>query len=543
MNELPQDRDAAELLDDFLARIQAGESPDKSQLLQARPDLASALKCLEALEGLALGGATARPMEEIEDADAPEPAGDFPRPFGPYELLGEIGRGGMGVVYKARQTALDRVVAIKMILSSQLASPEHVRRFHVEAHAAARLKDANVVGVIEFNRMQGTYYIAMEYIEGESLAQRIARQGVDFAAAVRILAAVARAVDRLHQQNIIHRDLKPSNILLDRSGVPYVTDFGLAKMFLPDSESTASGIIGGTFSYMAPEQAGGQGEVGPAADIYSLGAILYELLAGRPPFREDTPLDTWMAVLGSEPVAARTINPRVPVGLELICLKCLAKSPAERYASAGALADDLDRFARGEPLEVKPPRLGQQLWSWTRRQPALALRLGGLGVFCFVEWINFLSEKLDLKFHLTMLAILVLWAVVALVCQRFLKPNRPSIWARFIWGLLDSLLLFVVLLVADGVASPLIIGYPLLIVGSGLWFRVRYVWFITLLSLLSYSIHLADFYARRATEIQFPMRFDRHVIFMVALCVMAAGVAYLVHRVRTLSNFYGRQVP
>jgi len=542
MNALPEDQEAANLLDDYLARLQAGERPDREDLLRARPDLASALKCLDALEGLASvntidhgGGADTTP-------DADSTLGALPCSFGEYELLSEISRGGMGVVYKARQKSLDRIVAIKMILSNRMASPEHVRRFHVEARAAARLRHSNIVQIHDVNHLHGQHYFAMQYIEGESLAQRLARGPIDPTTAVRILAAVARAVDHLHQQNIVHRDLKPSNILLDAEEHPYVTDFGLAKMREPGSESTTTGVIAGTFSYMAPEQATGHGaEVGPAADIYSLGAILYELLTGQPPFREENPLDTWMAVLGREAIPPRRLNPRIPAGLELICMKCLAKSPGDRYASAGALADDLEHFARGEALDMRPPHLGQRLWGWFRRQPALAMRLAGLAVFCLVEWFHYFVEELDFWFHIQMLVILAAWALVAIVCQRFLETEGSSMRARFVWGLLDSLLLFAVLLVADGAASPLVIGYPLLIVYSGLWFRVRYVWFITGLSLLSYGIHVADFYLRRVKDIQFPTRFDRHVIFVVALCVMAAGVAYLVHRVRTLSSFYGRQ--
>ena len=207
---------------------------------------------------------------------------DLPRDFGPYELLEEIGRGGMGVVYKARQKALDRIVAVKMILATHLASPEHIRRFQVEAWAAARLRHSNITQIHDVGQHHGQHYFTMEYIEGESLAQRIARQRLSFDAIVRLLSVVARAVDHLHAQGVVHRDLKPSNILLDRDDQPYVTDFGLAKVFVPGSEATATGVIAGTPSYMAPEQASGHSsEVGPAADIYSLGAILYELLDRR----------------------------------------------------------------------------------------------------------------------------------------------------------------------------------------------------------------------------------------------------------------------
>ena len=288
----------------------------------------------------------------------------------------------MGVVYKARQKALDRIVAVKMILATHLASPEHIRRFQVEAWAAARLRHSNITQIHDVGQHHGQHYFTMEYIEGESLAQRIARQRLSTEAIVRLLSVVARAVDHLHAQGVVHRDLKPSNILLDRDDQPYVTDFGLAKVFVPGSEATATGVIAGTPSYMAPEQASGRSsEVGPAADIYSLGAILYELLTGEPPFRQENPLDTLLDILGREPRYPRQLNPRVPHGLELICLKCLAKSPADRYGSAAALADDLERFARHEPLSVRPPNVDRAVDAVGPPRAGLGLAAGGAGRF------------------------------------------------------------------------------------------------------------------------------------------------------------------
>ncbi len=392
--------------------------------------MASSLKCLEALEGLVPAEVADSDLDLLEHEEQA-----LPRDFGPYELLEEIGRGGMGVVYKARQKALDRVVAIKMILATHLASPEHIRRFQVEALAAARLRHSNITQIHDVGQHHGQHYFTMEYVAGESLAQRIARQRLSFDAIVPLLSTVARAVDHLHAQGVVHRDLKPSNILLDREGQPYVTDFGLAKVFVPGSEATATGVIAGTPSYMAPEQASGHSsEVGPAADIYSLGAILYELLTGEPPFKRENPLDTLLDILGREPSYPRQLNPRVPHGLELICLKCLAKSPADRYRSAAALADDLERFARHEPLEVKPPNLIEHFIQWTRRQPALALRLGALGVFYLVEIGNYHYGGVDWPFHRSITVIVAAWAVIAIVCQRFVGLPRLAMSAQFVWG-------------------------------------------------------------------------------------------------------------
>ena len=541
MNE---DQEAFELLDDYLRQLQRGGRPDRRALLQEYPQLESALRCLDAMEDMA-PPAESDMMDGDETLQLGPSAGEMPRDFGPYELVAEVGRGGMGVVYRARQKELDRSVAVKMILASHLASADHVRRFHAEAKAAARLRHPNIVHIHEVGQLHGQHYFAMEYIHGVSLAERIADGPMDVRAAARLVATVARAVAHLHQQGIVHRDLKPSNILLDAEEVPYVTDFGLAKALAGDSDMTATGVVAGTPSYMSPEQAAGRSaEVKAVSDVYSLGAILYELLTGRPPFREDHPLDTLVQVLQAEPPLPRRLNPRIPRALELICLKCLAKSPGDRYRSAAELADDLEHFAKGEALEVRPPHLAQRLWRWTRRQPALALRLGALGLFYLVELVNYGLGTVEAEFHWKVSILLAVWAAASIVLQQFLESQRWSIPARFVWGALDSVLLLAVLLAADGAASPLVVGYPLLIAGSGLWFRVRFVWFMTAMSLASYGIVVIDFYRWRADQLQksFDTDVDRHVIFAVAMIVLGMGVAYLVHRVRTLSNYYGRKL-
>jgi len=535
MTKEPLDAEALDLLDEYLVRLHAGERPDRRAILAKRPDLASTLDCLDALEQMA--PPSDAPVESGMDA-LDETAGGLPRDFGPYELLREIGRGGMGVVYEARQKGLDRSVALKMILAGHLASPELVRRFQTEARAAARLRHSNIVHNHDVGRLHGQDYFTMEYIEGTSLAERIKK--IDAAEAVRLVAAVARAVDHLHRQGIIHRDLKPSNILLDTEGRPYVTDFGLAKVFAEGADATATGVIAGTPSYMAPEQASGRrAAVSPATDVYSLGAILYELLVGAPPFRAESPMDTLMEVLSVEPATPRSINPRVPRELEWICLKCLAKDPAARYESAAALADDLDRFARGEPPLVRPPNVVQRFWSWTRRKPALASRLGGLGLFYVIETINYAAGTVDAPFHGAVSLVVALWIAVSLACQRALESRRWSFPARYVWGTLDSAALLTILLLGNGAASALVVGYPLVIVASGLWYRVRFVWFMTALSLLSYGVLLVDFYWLR-TDLNEGLfaSYDRHVIFAISLIVLGAVVSYLVERVRILSSFY-----
>ncbi len=548
MKESPEDAKRFEILEAYVRRLQTDESVDREEVLRDHPELQSTFHLLEALDEFA----PSAPTDTAQGEDTFHLSGTgqiLPCAFGRYELLEEIGRGGMGVVYKARQEDLDRTVAVKMILSSHLASPEHVRRFHVEAKIAARLRHPNIVHIHDVGQLHGQHYFAMEYVEGESLAEKLQRESLDSGAAAHLVATIARAVAHLHRQDLVHRDLKPSNIMLDDQGQPYVTDFGLAKVFSGDSSQTATGVIAGTPSYMAPEQAAGRNkEVGPACDVYSLGAILYELLTGRPPFHEENPLDTLVQVLQREPVLPRKLNPKVSRGLELICLKCLAKQPGERYESADALADDLERFSRGEPLSARPPHAGQLLLRWMRRQPALATRLGAMGLFYSVELynvyvsgaINVAEVPTDAAFHGRISAIMAVWAALSIVCQRMLDSPRHTIPARLVWGTLDSILLLVVLLVADGAASPLVIAYPLLIVGSGLWFRERFVWYMTATSILSYTILIVDFYCWRTwLGDDFDKCYDRHVFFLAGLAIMGMGIATLVHRVRALSRYYG----
>jgi tetratricopeptide (TPR) repeat protein/tRNA A-37 threonylcarbamoyl transferase component Bud32 len=288
-----------------------------------------------------------------------------------YEILGELGRGGMGVVYKARQQTLNRTVALKMVLAGCHASPEALVRFLQEAETIARLKHPNVVQVHEFGNHQGKPYFALEYLEGGSLAARLHRQPQPPLQAARLVETLARAVQAAHEQGVIHRDLKPANVLLTADGTPKVTDFGLAKH--ADSGITASGAVLGTPSYMAPEQAQGKvREVGPAADVYALGAILYELLTGRPPFQGATAWDTLQLVTGTEPVAPSRLQPKLPRDLETVCLKCLHKEPAGRYASAFALAEDLKRFLNDEPIVARPAGWAERLRRWGRRNPVVA---------------------------------------------------------------------------------------------------------------------------------------------------------------------------
>ncbi len=296
-----------------------------------------------------------------------------------YEILGELGRGGMGVVYKARHLGLNRLVALKMILAGGHAGRDELTRFRSEAEAIARLNHPNIVQIHDIGESGGLPYFSLEFVEGGSLHHKLNGTPLPTDEASKLVETLARAMAAAHAAGLVHRDLKPANVLLSTDGMPKVTDFGLVKK-LDAAGQTASGAIMGTPSYMAPEQAGGgkSHEIGPACDVYALGAILYECLTGRPPFKAATPMDTIMQVVNEEPVPARQLNMRVPVDLETICLKCLQKEAARRYESASALADDLRRFVERRPILARPlGRLGRAA-KWVRRNPVVAGLSAGL---------------------------------------------------------------------------------------------------------------------------------------------------------------------
>ncbi len=306
---------------------------------------------------------------------AGQPLGDASGVPG-YEVLSVLGRGGMGVVYQARQADLGRIVALKMILAGGHAGSAERARFRAEAEAIARLQHPNIVQIFEVGEHRGQPFFSLEYCAGGSLSRKLGGTPLPPNEAAILLEALARAMHAAHLKGIIHRDLKPANVLVAEGNTPKITDFGLAKM-LDQPGQTQSGVMMGTPSYMPPEQADGRlGEAGPLCDVYALGAILYECLTGRPPFKGATQLDTIAQLMVNDAVPPRQLNAQVPADLETICLKCLQKVPAKRYASAEALADDLRRFLNGEPILARPTPAWERLGKWVRRKPAVAVAVG-----------------------------------------------------------------------------------------------------------------------------------------------------------------------
>jgi WD40 repeat protein/tRNA A-37 threonylcarbamoyl transferase component Bud32 len=415
--------------DDDLACFNRGETAaDKLDAIGIHLDICP--ECVHRLEALSATDhvltwirKTARPSSDsqfVSPADAtlknglPDTRPSAPVQLGDYEILAEVGRGGMGVVYKARQKRLNRLAAVKTILTHEHASADQMLRFQREAEMAARVRHPNVVQIYEVGTHCGRPFIAMEWIEGPTLAKQLEDRPLSPPEAAQLTETLALAVQAAHSQGVVHRDLKPANILLQiadcklqiemqsaicnlRSAIPKITDFGLARPLQGDGKLTQTGAILGTPEYMAPEQARGGDSAGPPADVYGLGVILYKLLTGRPPFRTDSAVETLRQVVELEPVAPRLLNNRIPRDLETVCLKCLEKRPERRYPTAGALAEDLRRFFDHRPIRAR--RIGAlgRLARWSRRNPGVAALLAGiltifLTAFALVSWSYWRAE-------------------------------------------------------------------------------------------------------------------------------------------------------
>ena len=510
---------------DFERTVVPCETPSQEDL----PGLVKCLRLLEGLAGTACGSESAR----FEDRRAGESSVlQLPRQFGPYTLEAELGRGGMGVVYRAVHETLGSAVAIKMIRASEFASDEEVRRFFQEARAASRLRHPHIVSVHDAGEWEGLPFLAMDYIAGGTLAERIQDRRVSVDEAATLMKTIAESVHYLHQHGIVHRDLKPSNILLDETGQPCVTDFGLAKVFTQDAARTATGTVIGTPAYMSPEQAWGTpDDVSARSDIYSLGALLYELLTGRPPFPGDNPLDQLLGLRDADPVIPRVLNRAVPVDLELICLRCLEKNPEHRYESAQRLAEDLERYLNREPVALPSLGLLHGLQHWIRREPPLVSHLGALVIMALiVQGANWVAGEMRPQYTPVM-TLLAGWALCSVVLQKLL--HRDVTGVRFIWVALDAVLFTVAMTFAERPLESLMVGYALLIVASALWFRPYLVWLMTAASVLAYGL-LFKLRGAEMTPLHYP--------YIVAgiLIVIGAIMALLIREMQVLWNMRAR---
>ena len=357
----------ASLLSEMTDRQATGQEVDIHEYCRTHPQVADELRKLFAavmvtdVAGKNQGSSSRSWKDAGSDADN---LIECPCQFGEFELLEEIGRGGMGVVFKARHMPLDRVVALKMILGGELASPDDRQRFMAEANSAAKLQHDSIVSVHEVGQHEGKLFFSMEYVSGRTLLQELKSGPCTPRRATKILLQIARAMAYAHEQGVLHRDLKPSNILIAENGDAKITDFGLAKNIsnrksITVKKVTLTGAVVGTPAYMSPEQAAGaRGEIGPASDIYSIGSILYYMLTGRAPFQGSSPMDTLLMVLDQDPIPPRIVNRNADRELEMICLRCLQKPPELRYHSAGELAEDLEAFRNDEPISARSGRIG-----------------------------------------------------------------------------------------------------------------------------------------------------------------------------------------
>ena len=495
-----RDERLARLLAELTENARQGQPADVEVVARDHPDLAVELRELWAAAQFA--EEFARPRSPAHRTlrsglgrspvlSAPSLTG---RSFGDFELLEEIGRGGMGVVYKAVQRSLGRVVALKTILRGEQARPADVARFQVEAESLAHLDHPHIVGVYAAGEHDGQAWFSMRYVEGETLTALLSRGPLRARDAASLLAVIARAVDFAHERGILHRDLKPSNILIDREGRPHVTDFGLAKRVRATEREAAwtglthSGAIVGTPAYMAPEQvSGSRGKPSPASDVYSLGVILYEMLTGRPPFQAPTPVDTLLLVLDQDPVRPGLLNPKVDPDLELICLKCIQKEPELRYASAALLAADLEAYLAGEQLSVRRTRLADvgQLFGRLFRETHHAVVLENWGVLWMCHSLKIFLQCVittvmawqgvtnPLWYLLLWGGGLVVWGGIFWHLRKragpvlFIERQVAHVWAAAILGTISVFVLEILL------RRPVLELAPMLAVIAGITFIVK----------------------------------------------------------------------
>lgn len=442
----------------------------------------------------------------------------------------------MGVVYLARHRELERDVAIKMILAAHLAKPGALEQLQKEARATARFRHPHIVTIFDAGAIGGQNYIVMEHVEGAGLDEVVRSGSLCFRETARLVEKVAGAVHALHERGIVHRDLKPANIFVGQDGEPRVGDFGLAMDFDPQGRARSVGLVG-TPAYMAPEQIQERlGAIGPRSDVYSLGAVLYECLTGEAPFQGTRLVQRVSQAPQYEPAAPRALHPSVPRPLERICLKCMEVDPARRYSSAAALAADLRRFLAGDPLEAAPPGLFRSLQRAARAHIALAWRLAGFAFFLGLTLANWGLGSVDGSFAARIVVLLAVWTLASFGLDRLYRRKAGRNRARFLWATADCVFFTAVLFLADGIASPLVIVYALLIAGASFWFRPLLVAYTTALVLGSYGLLVFD---SRHWRPHLARPLDHHLVFLGSFLLLGLIVGYQVRRARALVRYSG----
>ena len=528
-----------QLIGQILLAEERGEPVDREALLSDHPLLADELRAFLAHHDVLRPNthhssatdnrSTGKAMDSIL---IPGSAAMDNREFADYELEEELGRGGMGIVYRARQKSLGKTVALKMLLPGALHDPSAVKRFYTEAEAAARLEHPGIVPVYNVGEYQGKHYYSMALIEGHTLAQLFAQGPLSPQKAAELIRQAALAVHHAHQHGVIHRDIKPANILIDDSGEPKITDFGLAKKTDDSLELTVTGQIIGTLAYMAPEQAAGRKEqVTTSVDVYALGAVLYTAISGQPPFSGESHAELLIKVLTQESLVPQSPHGRC-TDLVRICQRCLEKDPQFRYPSAQALAEDLDRFLHHEPVNASVANWTHRCKKWVRRQPSLAAHLLGLGSVEFVRQTTHWWLKGTWTQNLHISSLILFWAALCLMLQWLIHRTGES--ARFLWPIVDLILITSLLTLVDDPYGPLLVAYPLSIVFCGLLFRVRLIVFMTLGAVLGYLTLLV---LRPATN---PPHY--HLLFVLMLVLFGTIIGTHLRRLRLLNQIYHRRL-
>jgi serine/threonine-protein kinase len=547
-----------QVIEDFIARTEAGEPFDEAQCLRDHPALAEELRDFfrlhqRAQEAFRFGpteptsqvSRVALPTTQLHATPQVEHSAwswnriaeaEFPLRFGVYDLVEEINRGGMGIVYRAVHRELGRTVALKVLRAGEMATPEEVRRFRTEALASSALSHPHIIPTFEAGEEHGLFYLTMAYIEGRDLESVLREGPLDSHRAACLILKTTEAVAYAHRQSIIHRDIKPSNILVDKADEPYLADFGLAHRLAAEDGGTLTGQILGTPAYMPPEQASGRARrLTTQIDVYSLGAVLYACLTGQPPFSGPTPFDILLQVIDRAPPNPRQLNKNCPRLLESICLKAISKQPADRYASADDMAHDLRRFLRGDPIDFPKQSRLRRLATWWRREPILLSHLAALVAVAAVVGISFAIRlpTVSVTTFAAKFGLLILWVACSIVLQRLARKNQQRDWVHLIWAAVDVTIYTTLMILADAPRGLLLVGYPMMIGASGLFYRVRFVVFMTIVCMLGMMLV--------SVLVDDPIndRIDFLGIYFIGLLVIGLCVMTMIRRVRGLSRYCG----